>query len=161
MGQPDTNPIVALAQARRLIEELQAEAARVEELEVEVALLRNGHANGHSEVTIGEGEPPSTPPSDSYGTAPEGRSHEAHGAIGHSEVLNGPPQNSSEEASHSYEISRNKPSLEKAQSSQELRRTGCRSMPPPLPFGQTHLASNRFPSQTAISLPLSFPGRAG
>ena len=103
VGQPDTNPIVALAQARRLIEELQVKAARVEELEAEVALLRNGHANGHSEVTIGEGEPPSTPPGDSYETAPEGRSHEAHGAIGHSEMPNGPPENPSEEASHSYE----------------------------------------------------------
>ena len=103
VGQPDTNPIVALAQARRLIEELQAKAARVEELEAEVALLRNGHANGHSEVPIGEGEPPSTPPGDSYETAPEGRSHEAHGAIGHFRVPNGSPENPSEEASHSYE----------------------------------------------------------
>ena len=103
VGQPDTNPIVALAQARRLIEELQVKAARVEELEAEVALLRNGHANGHSEVPIGEGEPPSTPPDDSYETAPEGRSHEAHGAIGHFRVPNGPPENPSEEASHSYE----------------------------------------------------------
>ena len=47
VGQPDTNPIVALAQARRLIEELQVKAARVEELEAEVALLRNGLPNGH------------------------------------------------------------------------------------------------------------------
>ena len=103
VGQPDTNPIVALAQARRLIEELQAKAARVEELEAEVALLRNGHANGHSEVPIGEGEPPSTPPGDNYETAPEGRSHQAHGAIGHFRMPNGSPENPSEEASHSYE----------------------------------------------------------
>ena len=30
VGQPDINPIVALAQARRIIEELQVKAARVE-----------------------------------------------------------------------------------------------------------------------------------
>ena len=86
VGQPDTNPIVALAQARRLIEELQVKAARVEELEAEVALLRNGHANGHSEVPIGEGEPPSTPPSDSYETPNSGSSQGRHEANGHSEV---------------------------------------------------------------------------
>ena len=78
VGQPDINPIVALAQARRIIEELQAKAARVEELEAELALLRNGHTNGHSGVTNGEGEPPAGPPSDSYGTAYSGTSQETH-----------------------------------------------------------------------------------
>ena len=103
VGQPDTNPIVALAQARRIIEELQAKAARVDDLEAELALLRNGHANGHSEVTNGEDEPPAGPPSDSYETADSGASQETHGAISHSEVTNGPSESSPVAASHSYE----------------------------------------------------------
>ena len=103
VGKPDINPIVALAQARRLIEELQAKAARVDDLEAELALLRNGHTNGHSAVTNGEDEPPAGPPSDSYGSADSGTSQEAHGAIGHSEVTNGSPEFPSEEAPHSYE----------------------------------------------------------
>ena len=103
VGQPDINPIVALAQARRIIEELQVKAARVEELEAELALLRNGHTNGHSEVTNGEGEPPAGPPSGSYGTPYSGRSQEIHGAIGHSGVTNGSPDDPPGEAQHSYE----------------------------------------------------------
>ena len=103
VGQPDTNPIVALAQARRLIEELQAKAARVDDLEAELALLRNGHANGHSEVTNGEDQPPAGPPGDSYETPDSGTSQESHGAIGHSEVTNGFPDDPPKEASHSYE----------------------------------------------------------
>ena len=103
VGQPDTNPIVALAQARRIIEELQAKAARVDDLEAELALLRNGHANGHSEVTNGEDEPPAGPPSHGYETADSGASQETHGAIRHSEVTNGPSESSPVAASHSYE----------------------------------------------------------
>ena len=103
VGQPDINPIVALAQARRIIEELQAKAARVEELEAELALLRNGHTNGHSEVTNGEDEPPAGPPGHSYETADSGTSQGIHGAIGHSEVTNGSPGDPPKEASHSYE----------------------------------------------------------
>ena len=110
VGRPDTNPIVALAQARRFIEELQPKAARVDDLEAElvllraeVALLRNGSTNGHPEVTNGEGEPPAAPPSDSYETALPEDSRGSHGAIGRPEVTNGPPENASEVASHSYE----------------------------------------------------------
>ena len=103
VGQPDTNPIVALAQARRIIEELQAKAARVDDLEAELALLRNSHTNGHSGVTNGEDEPPAGPPGDSYETADSGTSQGIHGAIGHSGVTNGSPENPSEEASRSYE----------------------------------------------------------
>ena len=103
VGQPDTNPIVALAQARRLIEELQAKAARVDDLEAELALLRNGHTNGHSEVTNGEDEPPAGPPGDSYETADSRTSPETHGAIGHSRVTNGSAENPPEEDSRSYE----------------------------------------------------------
>ena len=92
VGRPDTNPIVALAQARRLIEELQPRAARVDDLEAELvllkaemALLRNGSANGHPEVTNGEDEPRAAPPSDSYETALPEASRGSHGAIGHPE----------------------------------------------------------------------------
>ena len=103
VGQPDINPIVALAQARRIIEELQVKAARVEELEAELALLRNGHTNGHSGVTNGEDEPPARPPGDGYETADSRTSQETHGAIGHSGVTNGSPENPPEEDSRSYE----------------------------------------------------------
>ena len=110
VGRPDTNPIVALAQARRLIEELQPRAARVDEMEAEVALLRaevallrNGGANGHPEVGNGKDEPPAAPPSDSYETAVPDDARESHGAIGHQEVTNGSSESSPEEASHSYE----------------------------------------------------------
>ena len=110
VGRPDTNPIVALAQARRLIEELQPRAARVDELEAELvllraemALLRNGIANGHPEVTNGEGEPPAAAPTDSYETALPEDSRGSHRAIGHLEVTNGSPENPPEVASHSYE----------------------------------------------------------
>ena len=110
VGRPDTNPIVALAHARRLIEELQPRAARVDEIEAEVALLRaevallkNGGANGHPEVGNGEDEPPAAPPSDSYETALPEDSRGSHGAIGHPEMTNGPPENAPEVASHSYE----------------------------------------------------------
>ena len=110
VGQPYTNPIVALAQARRVTEELQAKAARVDDLEAEtdllrteLALLRNGHANGHSVVTNGEDEPTTGPPGDSNGTADSGASQEAHRAIGHPGVTNGISGESTEDASHSYE----------------------------------------------------------
>ena len=110
VGRPDTNPIVALAQARCLIEELQPRAARVDEIEAEVALLRaevallrNGGANGHHEVGNGEDEPPAAPPSDSYETAVPDDARESHGAIGHFLVTNGSSESSPEEASHSYE----------------------------------------------------------
>ena len=103
VGHPDINPLVALAQARLLIEELQVRAARVEELEAELALLRNGHTNGHSEVPNGGDEPPAGPPSGSYETVDSGTSQETRGANGHSEVTNGSPEDPPEEASHSYE----------------------------------------------------------
>ena len=110
VGRPDTNPIVALAHARRLIEELQPRAARVDEMEAEVALLkaevallRNGGANGHPEVGNGEDEPPASPTSDSYETAVPDDARENHGAIGHLRVTNGSSESSPEEASHSYE----------------------------------------------------------
>ena len=103
VGRPDTNPVVALAQARRLIEELQAKAARVDYLEAELALLRNGHANGHSEVTNGEDEPPAGPSGDSYETADSRTPQETHEAIGHSGVTNGSAENPPEEDSRSYE----------------------------------------------------------
>ena len=93
VGRPDTNPIVALAQARR----------RIEELEAELALLRNGHSNAHPEVTNGDGEPPAAPFADSYETSDSGELHETHRAIGRSKVTNGPAERPTEPAFHSYE----------------------------------------------------------
>ena len=110
VGHTDTNPIVALAHARLVIEELLVKAARFDDLEAEtdllrteLALLRNGHANGHSVVTNGEDEPTTGPPGDSYETADSGTSQETHGAIGHSGVTNGSAGEPAEDASHSYE----------------------------------------------------------
>ena len=110
VGRPDTNPIVALAHARLVIEQLMVKAARVDDLEsetdllrTELALLRNGHTNGHSGVTNGEDEPTAGQPADSYETAESGTSQEAHGPIGHSGVTNGSSENSPEEDSRSYE----------------------------------------------------------
>ena len=110
VGRPDTNPIVALAHARLVIEQLLVKAARVDDLEAEtdllrteLALLRNGHSNGHSKVTNGEDAPPARPPGDSYETPDSSTSQEAHGAIGHSGVTNGSPEEPPKEASHSYE----------------------------------------------------------
>ena len=117
VGRPDTNPIVALAQARRLIEELQPRAARVDDLEAELvlleaemALLRNGRANGHPEVTSGESEPRAAPPSDSYETALPEDSRASHGAIGHPEMTNGSVESPHDENPHSHEAPYSEPS---------------------------------------------------
>ena len=117
VGRPDTNPIVALAQARRLIEELQPRAARVDDLEAELvlleaemALLRNGSANGHPEVTSGESEPWAAPPSDSYETALPEDSRASHGAIGHPEMTNGSVESPHDENPHSHEAPYSEPS---------------------------------------------------
>ena len=117
VGRPDTNPIVALAQARRLIEELQPRAARVDDLEAELvllkaemALLRNGSANGHPEVTNGEDEPRAAPPSDSYETALPEASRGSHGAIGHFQVTNGSVETPPDENPHSHETPYSEPS---------------------------------------------------
>ena len=99
VGHPDTNPVVALAHARLVIESLLIKAARVDELEAELALLKNGHTNGHPEVTNGEDEPTAGPPGDSYEDPDSRISQEAHGTIGHSGVTNGLPKNPPAEAS--------------------------------------------------------------
>ena len=103
VGHPDTNPVVALAHARLVIEQLMVKAARVDDLEAELALLRNGHTNGHSGVTNGEDQPPAGRPGDNYETADSRSSQEAHEPIGHSVVTNGSPEDSPDEPSHSYE----------------------------------------------------------
>ena len=153
VGRPDTNPIVALAQARRLIEELQPRAARVDGLEAELvllkaemALLRNGSANGHPEVTNGEGKPPAAPPSDSYETAVPDDARESHGAIGHQEVTNGPPENAPEEASHSYETPDSGSSQESHRAIGHLRVTNGSMETPPDEKPHSHEAPYSEPS---------------
>ena len=54
VGRPDVNPIVALAQARRRIEDLESQLARIVELEAELVRLRSAGAAGHQDVTNGE-----------------------------------------------------------------------------------------------------------
>ena len=153
VGRPDTNPIVALAQARRLIEELQPRAARVDDLEAELvllkaemALLRNGSANGHPEVTNGEGKPPAAPPSDSYETAVPDDARESHGAIGHFLVTNGPPENAPEEASHSYETPDSGSSQESHRAIDHLRVTNGSIETPPDENPHSHEAPYSEPS---------------
>ena len=153
VGRPDTNPIVALAQARRLIEELQPRAARVDGLEAElvllkaeVALMRNGSANGHPEVGNGEGKPPAAPPSDSYETAVPDDARESHGAIGHQEVTNGPPENAPEEASHSYETPDSGSSQESHRAIGHLRVTNGSMETPPDEKPHSHEAPYSEPS---------------
>ena len=103
VGHPDINPVVALAHARLVIEQLLIKAARVDELEAENARLRNGGSSGHPEVTHGEGENPVSWPAVSHAAAEPGVGVEPHGAIGHLGVTNGSPEEPSEETPHSYE----------------------------------------------------------
>ena len=153
VGRPDTNPIVALAQARRLIEELQPKAARVDELETElvllraeVALLRNGSANGHPEVTNGEGEPPAATPTDSYETALPEDSRGSHRAIGHPQMTNGSPENPPEVASHSYETPDSGSSQESHGAIGHFRVTNGSAEPPPDENPHSHEAPDSEPS---------------
>ena len=103
VGHPDTNPVVALAHARLVIEQLLVKAARVDELEAENARLRNGGSSGHPQETNGEGENPVSWPAVSQAAGDPGVGAEPHGAVGHSEVTNGSPEDPSRETPHNYE----------------------------------------------------------
>ena len=91
--RPGTDPWIALAQARREIEELRAEIARI----------KNGGAIGHPGVTDGEEAEAPEPTSHSYETPDFSTSTEAHGAIGHSEVTDGSAETPLGENPHSHE----------------------------------------------------------
>ena len=103
VGRPDINPIVALAQARRRIEDLENQLARIVELEAELAMFRRVSATGHRDVTNGEAGPSQGEAPPRYETGdPEG-SQGTHAAIGHSEVADGEDDPSPEEVRRSYE----------------------------------------------------------
>ena len=91
--RPGTDPWIALAQARREIEELRAEIARI----------KNGGAIGHSGMTDGEEAEAPEPTSHSYETPDFSTSTEAHGAIGHSEVTDGSAETPPGENPRSHE----------------------------------------------------------
>ena len=101
MGKPGINPLIELAQARHQNEELQS---RVKELEAQLALLRNGGAIGHVEVTNGERGIPLEEFSHSYEPADSDGSPGDVASIGHHRVTNGGREIPLEEAAHSYEI---------------------------------------------------------
>ena len=103
VGHPDINPIVALALARRRIEDLENQLARIVELEAELVRLRNADATGHREVTNGEAGPPQDKASPSYETVDPQGSRGTRAAIGHSEVTDGEDDPSPEEVRRSYE----------------------------------------------------------
>ena len=106
VGHPETVPIIALAEARHVIEQLQVKAARVDDLETEVeqlraelALLRNGGAIGHPKVIDGVDDTSEPALGHSYETRVQADGQENDQAIGHCEVTNGPLH----DPSHSYE----------------------------------------------------------
>ena len=103
VGHPDVNPIVALALARRRIEDLENQLARTVELEAELAMFRRTSDTGHWEVTNGEAGPPPDEASHSYETADPLGSRRTRAAIGHSEVTDGENDPSPEEVRLSYE----------------------------------------------------------
>ena len=103
VGHPDINPIVALAQARRRIEDLENQLARIVELEAELVRLRNASATGHREVTNGEAGPPPDEAFHSYETVDPQGSRGTRAAIGHSGVTDGKDGPSPQQVRRSYE----------------------------------------------------------
>ena len=103
VGHPDINPIVALAQARRHIEDLENQLVRIVELEAELAMLRRASATGHRDVTNGEAEPHQGEAFHSYETVDPQGSRGTRAAIGHSGVTNGEDDPSPQEVRRSYE----------------------------------------------------------
>ena len=102
VGHPNTNPVIALAEARLTIERLlmrgnlvEGLQAEVEELRAEIAQLRNGGSIGHSTVTDGPEIHPKERP-DSYESETEFTPEGHHEAIGHSIVTDGPGINPQE-----------------------------------------------------------------
>ena len=103
VGRPDVNPIVALAQARRRIEDLENQLARIVELEAELAWLRSATAAGHQNVTNGEADPSAQNTFPSYETGGPQGYEETRTAIGQPGVTDGEEDPSPEEVRRSYE----------------------------------------------------------
>ena len=108
VGHPNTNPVIALAEARLTIERLlmrgnlvEGLQAEVEELRAEIAQLRNGGSIGHSPVTDGPEEPDRPTPNRSLETPLPETDLDNPRAIGHSPVTDGPSRQSPDPASDS------------------------------------------------------------
>lgn len=110
VGHPDDNPIIVLAAARRRIEELEPQAARVPELEsrvealeAELARLRNGAAIGHAPVTDGESRSLEESLPDSHETSHVDALGKSSEAIRHSGVTDGESEDHPDQPPYSYE----------------------------------------------------------
>ena len=147
VGRPDVNPIVALAQARRRIEDLENQLTRIVELEAELARLRNDSATGHQEVT--NGETGSGPPeaSTSYETGGLQGYGETRTPIGQPEVIDGEDDPSPEEVRRSYESQESERPLGEHGAIGHSRVTDGEAESPPDEAGHSYETEASDPSQ--------------
>ena len=146
VGRPDVNPIVALAHARRRIEDLEAQLTRIVELEAELARLRSAAA-GHQDVTNGEassGAPEASPSYEAGG--PQGYG-ETRTAIGQPEVTDGEDDPSPEEVRRSYESQESERTPEEHGAIGHSTVTDGESESPPEEAGHSYETEASGPSQ--------------
>ena len=157
VGHPDINPIVALAQARRRIEDLETQLARIVELEAELVRLRNASATGHRDVTNGEAEPHQDEAFHSYETVDPQGSRGTRAAIGHSGVTDGEEAEPPEPLSHSYETAVSGPSTGVHEAIGHSRVTDGEEAEPPEPLSHSYETAVSGPS-TEVREPIGHSG---